>query len=384
MIEPPFIGEGTITNPYLVGTAEELDAIRNFQSCYFRQIADIDLQGYTENWIPIGGYEGWKGSYDGNGFKILNLKSNYALAKDTGGKITGWAGLFGYVDMDSNNIPFAKLKNIHLVNVNVSGYNYIGALAGQTFQGSVEHCSVTGGIVEGAANSLSTGGLIGETLLTKVVKYCYADVPVTTEYTNGGGLIGYAFGTTVHDCFAKGNVDGYMFVGGLIGTVNLEQENYISRCYAEGNVSYSSYGAGLIGNLVESETLRFSHMFALNNTITNTSRGLWWDEVGKIYSPDFSTPFGDHLYGLDSMKFIRYDETEQPFPDPVKNGKNVSETAAAQQSTYEKASFDFEKIWYFDETSKRPKLQPYVFKPVVYSCENIFYPPLAKKMDYQT
>lgn len=64
-------GTGTKDNPYLIGTASQLDQVRNLagHDIHFRQIADIDLKGF-------GGKAGWKpiviktiGSY-GSGAKI--------------------------------------------------------------------------------------------------------------------------------------------------------------------------------------------------------------------------------------------------------------------------------------------------------------------------
>lgn len=66
-------GDGTEENPYLVSTAEQLDAVRNDLNAYYVQINDIDLSQYA-NWVPIGNYDNpFIGNYDGSGYTIKNL-----------------------------------------------------------------------------------------------------------------------------------------------------------------------------------------------------------------------------------------------------------------------------------------------------------------------
>lgn len=68
-------GSGTIEDPYLVATAEDLDAVRNDLTAYYLQTADIDLGGY-ENWEPIGpdGETLFSGSYDGQGHTVSGIR----------------------------------------------------------------------------------------------------------------------------------------------------------------------------------------------------------------------------------------------------------------------------------------------------------------------
>jgi hypothetical protein len=92
MEQSPFNGNGTISDPFQVGTAEQLNEIRNFSSWNFLQTADIDLSGFQtdEGWEPIGSLDyPFEGSFDGNGFKITGLKINRPNV--------GYVGLFGFV-----------------------------------------------------------------------------------------------------------------------------------------------------------------------------------------------------------------------------------------------------------------------------------------------
>lgn len=99
-------GNGTEGAPYLVATPEQLDRVRNYPSRHFKQIIDIDLEGYTGNWTPIGSdTTPFTGVYNGNGYTISNLKINSTA-------VDGFVGLFGYVENGS-------LKNMVLENVDI-------------------------------------------------------------------------------------------------------------------------------------------------------------------------------------------------------------------------------------------------------------------------
>ena len=84
-------GTGTKDDPYLIATAEQLNAVRlsYLKGVYYKLIADIDLSGWG-NWVPIGGtraYGGWpsnsgyahygsfcfSGVFDGNGHTISGM-----------------------------------------------------------------------------------------------------------------------------------------------------------------------------------------------------------------------------------------------------------------------------------------------------------------------
>ena len=110
-------GSGTPINPYQVWSANDLNQIRegselypNAMTSHYIQMEHIDLSGYSsgEGWNPIGTIDiPFKGSYDGNYFKISNLTIN----RPTGDN----QSLFGYCE----NIWY--IKNITIENSNVEG-----------------------------------------------------------------------------------------------------------------------------------------------------------------------------------------------------------------------------------------------------------------------
>ena len=220
-------GKGTEGNPYLIGTAKDLDEVRNFLDKYFLQIADIDLSEYSSDagWLPIKGFEG---TYDGNNYKITNLRINRPEEQRV--------GLFGYI-FDGT------VTNVSLVDVAIIGLNIVGALSGSIyFNSTIENCNATG--IINSTKGHFIGGLIGHSWLS-TISDCYADVNIHNAGNNIGGLVGYnRFGTLVKRSFATGTIlDAIEIAGGLIG---LNEESFIENCYATGSIS----GAYIIGGLV--------------------------------------------------------------------------------------------------------------------------------------
>lgn len=56
----PFAGgSGTLEDPWLIATAEQLDEVRHYQDKNFKLVNDIDLSSYGDgSWVPIDRYNG--------------------------------------------------------------------------------------------------------------------------------------------------------------------------------------------------------------------------------------------------------------------------------------------------------------------------------------
>lgn len=204
VIIPFAAGAGTEGNPYQVTTAAQLDSVRNFTGAHFIQTANIDLDIAAYNsgngWIPIGDNSiKFSGSYDGDGYTISGL----FIDRGT----TDYIGLFGTTSSS------ATLKNIGLLNIDVTGKYRVGAIAG-TNDGTVSS-SYAIGDVDGGYNS---GGLVGQNKGT--VEDSYANVHVKkAQYNNYGGLVGVnESGASITTSYSMGNVvSGSANYGGLVG-----------------------------------------------------------------------------------------------------------------------------------------------------------------------
>ena len=227
--------------------ARDFEKINENLDGYYKLARGIDLSDV--DFQPIGGEESknnFTGTFDGNGYKITGL--HVEAAKDE--KPLKYAGLFTYCKN-------AEIKNVVLVDPQVTTGEYGGALAGVLSSTNVENCQVIGGTVtwDDTGGSCYLGGLagvagdaIGDSTLTD----CSSTADVTAEGTATsvvyvGGLIGEGYlNTTVDGCTASGNVtmtgdmqdEDTIALGGLIGWMN----GTASNSSAKGNVSNESTG----------------------------------------------------------------------------------------------------------------------------------------------
>ena len=219
----------TTPRAYAVGTKWETHTVGGLGKKYV-QVQSIDLSSIGD-FTPIGSdTSNFTGTYDGLGCGISNLTIDRPLQENV--------GLFGY----TNN---AKLKNMKLVNTNVTGSIYTGGLIGYSQSSTIINSKVTGEI-EG---KISVGGLAGRTSGGKI-QNSSANV-VIHGVENLGGLVGNASGTTVLDSYAIGTVIGTGdYVGGAIGTLT---SGVIGNIHSKAEARGTNHVGGLIGTLEYTE-----------------------------------------------------------------------------------------------------------------------------------
>jgi len=268
-------GEGTTFSPYWIETATHLNNIKLkddeghylYLNKNFIQLANIDLglAPYNEGlgWEPIGNIDNpFQGTYDGNDYAISNLFINRPLEDNL--------GLFGVTSG-------ADLIDIELLDVSVSGNNFVGALAGTflsssinefdwvrvtTFSsGTVSGNNQVGGLIGYSDNGTlwlcystctvdgidNVGGLVGKADESDLSE-SYAQNAVTGSGGNVGGFIGRAYESEISDCFSHCTVEMYgtgTQTGGLVGY--LYSNSTITNCYSVGVVDGDGTTGGLTG-----------------------------------------------------------------------------------------------------------------------------------------
>ncbi|MDR1683658.1 MAG: hypothetical protein LBS25_09805, partial [Candidatus Symbiothrix sp.] len=109
----PGNGDGSSwENAYEVATVTQLDYLRTSgnKDKYFKLVNNIDLSEVA-NWDPIGdGSTAFEGKFDGNGFKISNLKINRPTEE--------FVGLFGKT---MGTVGATVLQNVIIENATVVG-----------------------------------------------------------------------------------------------------------------------------------------------------------------------------------------------------------------------------------------------------------------------
>ncbi len=227
-------GSGTETDPYLVATAEDLQNVSNNTTSYFKQTADIDLDGVA--FTPI---ETFTGQYDGDNFTIDNL----TMESGANG-----LGLFSRV-----NTP-GVIQNVVIRNASVSGGQWIGILCStngnwEAKGGTFKNCYIYDSAIDGGSSVAAFAGVAGGSF-----ENCYA-YNVTVEATGSmiGGISGdNENGGHYYDCAFYGEVNGNDQVGGMVGFYNgnCDKEVTIKNCVMYGSVSASNNaGGGLVGTM---------------------------------------------------------------------------------------------------------------------------------------
>lgn len=210
-----YSGTGILFDPYIVYTAEGLDSVREIVSGVARSEqldavihlgADIDLNdldAVNDNWIPVGtAASKFTGTFDGNGYVISNLRIDLSATSTDG------VGFFGYV-------LGATIKNVGLVDVDVTGHAHVGAVAGNADSSLFSSIYVTGS-VEGTGDLV--GGIVGDIYSQSSISSSYTTADVSGGQNGVGGLTGRISSTTTIDsCYATGNITGLNGVGGLCG-----------------------------------------------------------------------------------------------------------------------------------------------------------------------
>lgn len=267
-------GNGTQDDPWLISTAADLKAladyinsgnaadcdadadvcggIGNFHGYYFKQTADIDLQGAA--WNPIGYSDNagacFSGHYDGDNHVICN-----AISSGLTDKGYTSAGIFGFVWNGS-------VSNLHIENVTFSAagdgnYAFAGGLVGAVYASEITNCSVSN-----------------------------SKISSNTSYNNNncaGGLVGYSIGSTFSKCAANNNiVTSTSYSGGFVGEQDDDYEGVDASkfvdCYVAGstvNVSApSSNGFSMAGGFcgeVTNDVLDLTNCFVYDTAISVTA-----------------------------------------------------------------------------------------------------------------
>ena len=167
--------------------------------------------------------------FEGNGHTISNLFIDRSS--------TNYVGLFGFVSGNS-----AELRNLGMVDVEVTGSSYVGGLVGRSFRSTVSGSYATGAVT----GSSNVGGLVGRIEYGRV-SGSYATGAVTGNNGQVGGLVGDNQEGTVSGSYATGTVKNLTgHIGGLVG----RNQGDISDSYATGAVTFDEEASTVAGGAI--------------------------------------------------------------------------------------------------------------------------------------
>ncbi len=234
----PLPGAGSEADPYQVWTAQDFALLSWHGSILDKHIVLMNDVNVAEvSLYPIGDLGPFVGAFNGNGHVIRKAVVDFPTSD--------CVGLFGYLDHGG------RIANLGIEEVNVTGDEYVGGLAGWDSNGTISECHASGTVT----GVRYLGGLVGYNAYDSTIKDCYA-----TGVVSGGGYAGGLAGCTdfysvTVNCYATGAVSGQACVGGLVGN----SSGAIAGCSAAGAVSGTG---GFVGGLVGRNYSTIANCFA--------------------------------------------------------------------------------------------------------------------------
>lgn len=365
-------GEGTQQNPYQIGTAAELDLIRENPSAYYELSSDIDMAKFTGvNGTGFNPLPKFTGTLDGKNHVIKNIILNAGNSS---------TGLFEEIG-DGGTV-----KNLQMENVSWSNYSYsaIGTIVGRMFNGHMDNCHVRfdltsneglntmGGLVGNAAsfstisncsfqgniyvpNSRSVGGIIGQLASSSKVTNSYTTGSIYAQDGVGGITGKFLTDALVENCYSTMDILGTKSIGGIAGGGNGTIQNNYATGKVESDLREDEKwitGAGGIAGSISGSMYGAS---ILTNNLALNERVMIESELGRVAYTDFDETTGENKYlksnyaltdmlvGPNADEMAKVDESDEITVGSDRiHGKSVTK-AELVQTFYEDMGWKFGK-----------------------------------------
>lgn len=227
----PMTGSGTESDPYQIGTADQLKLFRDIvngaggqtqnRGAYAVLTADIDLN--NEPWTPIGPDRdsAYTGTFDGQGHTVKNLSVTVNVQP-------GRAGLFGCV----KDGTIRKLTVAGSVSC-TANQGWCGGIAGYAMDETIENCASLC-TVSCTGIDARVGGIVGyvpSSSSMTIIRDCYNIGNITGGIDNGGsytgGICGFYLSGQIFNCYNVGEITG----GNDIDKIAVYGYNKPTNCY---------------------------------------------------------------------------------------------------------------------------------------------------------
>ena len=229
----PMTGSGTESDPYQIGTADQLKLFRDIvngaggqtqnRGAYAVLTADIDLN--NEPWTPIGPDRdsAYTGTFDGQGHTVKNLSVTVNVQP-------GRAGLFGCV----KDGTIRKLTVAGSVSC-TANQGWCGGIAGYAMDETIENCASLC-TVSCTGIDARVGGIVGlvdYNSRTLIIRDCYNIGKITGRSDNGsgdaGGICGFYMNGKISNCYNVGEITGSGYVSKI--AVSASNDSRPTNCY---------------------------------------------------------------------------------------------------------------------------------------------------------
>lgn len=265
-------GAGTVSNPYVLTEPADLDFARSKPASNYRLANDLDMSTYGV-FEPIGALspaaKRFSGSFNGDGFKIKNLKIRAT------GSYTGFIGV----------LVGGGISNLAIVDADIiSTGAAVGGVVGLNSGGDVSNC-YSSGMVQGAT---LVGGIAG--YVEGVIENCFsfAHVTGTTDVYGIGGM-GSPLTSRVNNSHFYGTIESGDIKRGITSDI-ATNGNRSNNCFYDSETTGLSVGVGTALSTAEMKN---------PTNFYNWNSSIWTFEVGKY---PYLTSLGEPLIKIPANK----------------------------------------------------------------------------------
>lgn len=229
-----------ITNLYINRPAEyNVGIFRDSVGSIFR---DLTLENF---YISSGSYAGVICS-NANFMQMYNCHGTGTVYVPNGGYDVG--GLVGYA-YGSGIDGSLKIHGCSItVSIEINGGNDVGGIVGYTGGGvELKDCSANVILINTSTDNMSYVGGIAGNVSQGSLENCTAIVDFTTYLNDGGGLVGYHYDGSIINCSTSGNIHSTIegecyYTAGIVGYQMGAVGDVISDCHSSVNITYQSTG----------------------------------------------------------------------------------------------------------------------------------------------
>lgn len=280
------------TNPYLITTAEDLEALASIVNTgsrlggYYKQSADITL---TNEHTAIGrnsSNTSFQGVYDGDNNVIKGLLINQPEAT--------YQGLFGRANQ-------ATITNVIIENCDITAKKYVGGICGYASKTTISNCKVSGAIkTADGVDGMYHGGIAGS-IYDKPISSCVNTASVKGNNSKSqyyGGIVGEGSWTNITDCFNAGIVEGTLYVGSIVGSNGASRlDNNYHTTTTTGGVGANDVATGT-DQTGATTVAKITAAEGVTLTLPTTPTYVWNNEnlyeSGVVVTLDFTVPEGKY------------------------------------------------------------------------------------------
>ena len=304
------------------------------------KIENCAVYGDVEGTLHVGGIAG---IVENNQQTNLTYEGTVSTTSDAAYA----GGLVGYSPSTLGTSSFSRCEATATVNATGST-SRVGGFAGALYGGTLEKCHATATLTASGEGSF-VGGLVGWSSFSISSSYSTGAITASGENSYTGGLVGWSEGP-ISNSYSMVTTTGTQYTGGLVGYA---KQSSIDKCFARGDVYGVLYGGGLVAEL-EGAGATATNSVAANNVIRLSAQSSWGSRVIGGFRDGAPTP-DESNYALNTMQ-VSLNNKPQTKTDDIVEGIAKTEAELQTAATYTGLGWNLTDIWGIEEGSIYPYL----------------------------